>query len=262
MSSTQPQHSLGIRKFFSSASLRLSYLDYGGESDNVLLLLHGHLGKARTFSEVAAQFPDFHVMGLDQRGHGWSGHPEDRDYSREGYIGDILAFIRTVLDGRPVTLLGHSLGGLNAYQFAARYPELVKAVIVEDIGAEIQGDLSFAEKLPERTGSLRELREALKQAGLKNIDYFIEGSFEDEKGWGLRCDLPGMRISQENCNGAWWDDWLSSTCPILLIHGRQSFVMDEAQAERMASRRPAPGWPYSIRVMAFIRMIPAGSAGR
>ncbi|AFC29373.1 putative hydrolase [Paenibacillus mucilaginosus 3016] len=238
MLSVQTYHPCGVRKCFPSGSLQLSYLDYGGESDNVLLLLHGHMGNARTFSEVAAKFADWRVISLDQRGHGWSEHPEDRDYSRESYIGDILAFIRTVLGGRPVTLLGHSLGGLNAYQFAARYPELVKAVIVEDIGAEIQADLSFAGKLPERTGSLRELREALKQAGLKSIDYFIEGSFEDERGWGLRCDLPGMRISQENCNGEWWDDWLSSACPILLIHGRHSFVMDEAQAERMVSRRP------------------------
>jgi pimeloyl-ACP methyl ester carboxylesterase len=35
----------------------------------------------------------------------------------------------------PVIVLGHSLGGITAYQLAARHPELVRALIIEDIGA-------------------------------------------------------------------------------------------------------------------------------
>src|SRR5437879_7039934 len=33
---------------------------------------------------------------------------------------------------------------INAYQFAARHPEKVRALIIEDIGAEVYDDLSFA----------------------------------------------------------------------------------------------------------------------
>ncbi|MVO98063.1 alpha/beta fold hydrolase [Paenibacillus lutrae] len=225
------------RKYFNSGNLKLSYLDFGGEGD-ILLLLHGHMNDARTFVEAAARFPDRHVIGLDQRGHGWSEHPPDRDYSRDSYVEDILNLIRGELDGQPVTLLGHSLGGVNAYQFASRYPSLVKAVIVEDIGVEINADLSFADQLPNRSASLHDLRESLKRAGLKAIDYFSESVFEDDKGWGFRTDLKGMRISQQHINGVWWDDWLSSACPILLIHGRKSFALDLQQAELMITRRP------------------------
>ncbi|KQL45984.1 hydrolase [Brevibacillus choshinensis] len=231
-------HHLGTRKYFHSGNLKLSYLDFGGDSQDVLLLLHGHMNDARTFSTFAAAMQDYRVIGLDQRGHGWSEHPSDKDYSRESYVNDILAFIRGELGGQPVTILGHSLGGINAYQFAARYPELVKAVIVEDVGVEINGDLSFAGKLPARSASFQELRESLVRVGLRAIDYFSESVFEDEKGWGFRTDLKGMPFSQQNCNGSWWDDWLASTCPILLIHGKKSFVIDVAQAELMASRRP------------------------
>lgn len=41
--------------------------------------------------------------------------------------------------------MGHSLGGINAYQFAATHPELVQAVIVEDIGVEIQNDIFYGD---------------------------------------------------------------------------------------------------------------------
>lgn len=229
---------LVTRKYFKSGNIKLSYLDFGGEGQNVLLMLHGHMNDARTFSELASKFKGWRVIGLDQRGHGWSEHPPEMEYSRESYMKDILTFIRAELGGQPVTILGHSLGGVNAYQFASRYPGFVKAVIVEDVGVEINVDLSFTEKLPNRSASLKELRESLERVGIKAINYFSESVFEDEKGWGFRSDLKGMKISQQNVNGVWWEDWLSSTCPILLIHNKKSFVLDLGQAELMASRRP------------------------
>lgn len=47
-----------------------------------------------------------------------------------------------------------------------------------------------------------------------------------------------MNISQQNVNGNWWDDWLSSSCPILLVHGKNRFVLDFKKAELMVSKRP------------------------
>jgi pimeloyl-ACP methyl ester carboxylesterase len=228
----------GIRKYFRSGSLQLSYLDYGGDSLNLLLTLHGHMNDARTYADLASRLKGWRIIGLDQRGHGWSDHAPDLDYTRDSYIRDIYHLVRQELGGQPVVILGHSLGGANAYQFAARYPELVRAVIVEDIGADIHTDMSFAATLPERSPSLNELQDALRRAGLKAIGYFSESVFSDELGWGFRSDLQGMKISAELLNGSWWEDWLSSTCPILLIHGQKSFVLDPVQAAQMAARRP------------------------
>lgn len=229
---------LPTRKYFQSGKMKLSYLDFGGEGEEILLMLHGHMNDARTYSDFASKIEGWRVIGLDQRGHGWSEHSPDLDYSRESYLNDIFSLIDTELGGQPVTILGHSLGGVNGYQFAARYPELVRAVIVEDIGVEINADMSFAEKLPSHSASLEELRASLERAGVRAIDYFSESVFEDEQGWGFRSDLRGMNISTQNINGVWWEDWLSSTCPILLIHGKKSFVMDIHQAKLMVSRRP------------------------
>ncbi|MBB6671849.1 alpha/beta fold hydrolase [Cohnella nanjingensis] len=226
------------RKYFNSGHLRLSYLDFGGDSEQVLVMLHGYMANARTFSELAVRFKDWRVIALDQRGHGWSDHPPGQEYARNDYVNDILSLVRTELGGQPVTILGHSLGGLNAYQFAARYPELVNTVIVEDIGAEINADFSFAAKLPHRSASLKELRESLENAGLRAIDYFAESVLEDEWGWGFRTDLKGLQISVPQSNGVWWEDWLGSSCPILLIHGGKSFILDADQAKRMEAKRP------------------------
>ncbi|MFS0839083.1 alpha/beta fold hydrolase [Paenibacillus sp. 1P03SA] len=233
------EQSSAERRYFRSGANELSYVDYGGNDKPVLLLLHGHMNDAGTFADLASRLrKEWRVIGLDQRGHGWSGHPADTDYSRESYVADILNLVRQELGGRPVVILGHSLGGVNAYQFAARYPEYVRAVIVEDVGAEIHADLSFADKLPERSATLQDLRDSLARLGLRAIDYFSESVFEDERGWGFRTDLKGMKASQENINGQWWEDWLASTCPILLIHGKKSFVMNAEHAELMKSRRP------------------------
>lgn len=228
-----------IRKYFHSGNLRLSYLDFGGDSQNILIMLHGHMGNARTFSELAQRFKTWRVIALDQRGHGWSDHAEGHDYSRKGYVSDIYHLIKQEFDGQPVTLLGHSLGGINAFQFAAWYPQYVKAMVVEEMGVDMSGEpFAFVDRLPNRTASLKELRASLAQLGLRDIDYFAESVFEDEHGWGFRSDLQGMKVSHQHLTGVWWDDWLSSSCPTLLVHGKRSSALDLQQAEQMVSRRP------------------------
>jgi len=116
---------------------RLSYLDFGGPG-RPLLALHGHFNEGRTFTQLArALGPDWRVVAPDQRGHGYSDRPAD--YSREGYIADAAAVLDHLgLDQAMV--LGHSLGGINAYQLAARHPHRVSALVIEDIGAEVDPD--------------------------------------------------------------------------------------------------------------------------
>ncbi|EPZ40818.1 alpha/beta fold hydrolase [Alicyclobacillus acidoterrestris] len=102
------------RRFFDSNGLQLSYVDFGGDFEKILLVLHGHFGTASQFSFLAQKLDGWRVIGLDQRGHGWSSHASDLNYSRESYINDIRNFIQQELGKRSVVLLGHSLGGVNA----------------------------------------------------------------------------------------------------------------------------------------------------
>ena len=72
-------------RFFISDSLRIHYLDWGGEGRQPLLLLHGISRVAHNFDHVAGHFtPHYHVIAPDLRGHGE---------------------IRAWLDARPETVL-------------------------------------------------------------------------------------------------------------------------------------------------------------
>ena len=103
--------------------------------------LHAHWMEAATYSHLAdALSPNWRVIALDQRGHGYSDHA--KSYTRNNYIGDLEKLFEH-LEIEKAVLLENSLGGLNAYQFAARHPEHVNALIVEDIGTVIDTETSF-----------------------------------------------------------------------------------------------------------------------
>jgi pimeloyl-ACP methyl ester carboxylesterase len=209
----------------------LSYLDFGGPGP-ALVALHGHFGEGRTFTALAERLaPRWRVIAPDQRGHGRSDRPAD--FSREGYLADLEALLDHLALG-PVVLLGHSLGGLNAYQFAARNPDRVRALVIEDIGAEIGDDLSFCLGWPRRAPTRATLLEQLADSAR----YLTDAVREHPDGWGLAFRPEDMVASHAAVRGDHWSDWLATDCPALLLHGRRSDALDARQAEAMAARRP------------------------
>ena len=60
-------------KFVTVHSVKLRYLDWGTAGKTPLVCLHGHTGQAHIWDEFAeAMAPHYHVLALDQRGHGGS----------------------------------------------------------------------------------------------------------------------------------------------------------------------------------------------
>ncbi|MDN3954498.1 alpha/beta fold hydrolase [Sporolactobacillus laevolacticus] len=232
------------RNYYQSAELRLSYLDFEGGDKPILLCLHGHFGNAAMFARLAEKLPNWHVYSLDQRGHGWSQHAKREDYQREDYVRDILTFMEHVLQNKPVVLLGHSLGGVNAYQAAARLKQRVRGLIIEDIGAVIDDDLSFASSIMEPMPTLHALGEGLKAVGIDDDNYFIESAYENENGWNFRFDKKNIPFSQNYLNGAWWDDFLATDCPTLLLHGKLSHVVSDEQIIEMAKKRKHTAYQF------------------
>lgn len=186
-----------------------------------------------TYTALAdALRPDYRVIAPDQRGHGDSGHAAS--YTREDYLGDIEALLR-LLDLPQVVILGNSLGGVNAYQFAARHPERVRALIIEDIGAVVTDDISFILSWQ----GVFPTREALEaRIGSRFIPYLGESFRRSEAGWRLAFDPSDMIRSQQNMIGDHWADWLASTCPAIVVRGRESRVTSQQHVEQMASLRP------------------------
>ncbi|MCX0245318.1 alpha/beta fold hydrolase [Streptomyces drozdowiczii] len=110
-----------------------------------VLLLHGLMGRASHWAPVAGWLAERHrPVGLDQRGHGDSGKPAEGPYTRDAYVADAEAVIEQ-LGLAPVTLVGHSMGALTAWQLAAKRPDLVRALVVCDMRASALGAASQRE---------------------------------------------------------------------------------------------------------------------
>jgi esterase len=123
-------------RFVTVNGLRIHYLDWGSETKPPLILLHGIGRVAHTFDHLAPHFSkDYHVMAVDMRGHGDSGWSTEGAYLVEDYVKDIEA-MATQLGLRNIVIWGNSTGGRVAQVFAGMHPELVAAVISEDVGPE------------------------------------------------------------------------------------------------------------------------------
>ncbi|WP_180541226.1 alpha/beta fold hydrolase [Nevskia soli] len=220
------------RHSFSHNGLTFSYLDAGGEASPVIAL-HAHWMEGLTFRRLAeALAPGWRVIAPDQRGHGHSDHAET--YSREDYLGDLEALFDHV-GVKMAVLLGNSLGGVNAYQFAARHPEQVRALIIEDVGVDIAGDLSFC--LP-WAGTFAN-RAALKERiGSRLWPYLEDSVRHTSQGWRLAFNPHDMVASEAAMSGDHWADWLASSCPALVIRGSESRVTTAEHLAEMAARRP------------------------
>jgi pimeloyl-ACP methyl ester carboxylesterase len=122
--------------------LNIHYLDWGSPEKPPLILLHGIARTAHTFDHVAPHFTtNHHVLAVDMRGHGDSAWDPQGSYVVEDYVKDIAALIAQ-LKLRNIVLWGNSTGGRVAQMIAGQHPDLVKAVIVEDVGPERPREVS------------------------------------------------------------------------------------------------------------------------
>ncbi|MEU9721074.1 alpha/beta hydrolase [Streptomyces sp. NPDC047976] len=214
---------------------RLSYLDFGG-TGRPLVALHGHLSEGATFAALArALGPEWRVIAPDQRGQGESDRATD--YTREGYLSDIRALLDH-LGLERVVLLGHSLGAVNAYQFAARHPERVSALVNAEgpaaLGLDGSNPLAFLLQLPYEAPT----REALVASLGPAAPYFSDRLRENADGsWRLPFHPREMHDSEHHVHGDHWADWTASTCPALLVRGTRG-VIPADQARAMTERRP------------------------
>ncbi len=95
-----------------------------------LVFIHGILGFWRNFYSVSQAFTATHSCLLyDQRGHGQSIH--QAPYTAEQLSQDLKGLLE-ILKWDKAVLVGHSLGGYVACQFARRYPGCVSKMVVVD----------------------------------------------------------------------------------------------------------------------------------
>jgi pimeloyl-ACP methyl ester carboxylesterase len=196
----------------------------------------------------------FHCIALDQRGHGDSEWSPSIDYGVETQVKDVEGFIAALGLDRPV-LIGQSMGGLNSIAYASRHSDRVKALVVVDVGPEINpaGTQAIREyaSTPEQPSPEAFLERAVKfnplrdPAVLKRSLYYNLRELPNGN-WSLKHD---QRRSSEEANrrSAAQRERLAGevvkiSCPTLIIRGAKSQVLTDDAADRFARSLPNARW--------------------
>ncbi len=183
--------------------MKLFYRQSGQGSP--LIILHGLFGSSDNWYTLAKVFAErFTVYLVDQRNHGQS--PQSVEFDYKLLTEDLEEFIREHAIQKPV-IMGHSMGGKAAMNFAIKYPGQLSKLIVVDIvpkaypvhhdaildglkaipltglGSRNEADKILSDYVPEP---------AVRQFLLKNLSRKNEGGFE----WKINLEVIDRNIEQ------------------------------------------------------------------
>ncbi len=138
--------------------MELFFRKFGNEGDQPLIILHGLFGLSDNWVTFARRIAmeGFEVFVPDQRNHGQSPHSGNFNYL--ALTDDLFEFIDEHEIEQPM-LLGHSMGGKVVMRFALENPELVKKLVVVDIGTKAY---------PPRTKHIQIIK-AMRQIDLEKV---------------------------------------------------------------------------------------------
>jgi pimeloyl-ACP methyl ester carboxylesterase len=106
-----------------------------------ILMLHGGGQNRYSWKNTGQILADagFHVIALDSRGHGDSDRSPTADYTVESLCSDTLQVLYQI--GRPVILIGASMGGLTGIAAAHEAgPEVVTRLVLVDVVPRFEKD--------------------------------------------------------------------------------------------------------------------------
>lgn len=106
-----------------------------------MLALHGATGHGKRWEALATEhLPDVRFIAPDLRGHGRSSYLPPWDF--ETIAADAAELLAAETD-EPALVVGHSLGGTGAVYLAAKYPELVRGLVLLDPAAALDPELAY-----------------------------------------------------------------------------------------------------------------------
>lgn len=211
--------------------IQLNYKELGqGEP---IIILHGLFGTLDNWKTIATRLSeDYLVYIIDQRNHGKSPHTEDFSYPLMAE--DLYAFMDDNWI-QQATIIGHSMGGKVAMEFALEYPEMVNRLIVVDIapqenepGHQVIFDAMLSldmDQLESRKQADELLQKkipdfAVRQFLLKNIKRSKEGGYQ----W--KMNLPVIYEHYSEVLAAITSDEIFEEPTLFLNGGRSDYVND------------------------------------
>ena len=232
------------------------YLDWGNAHLPPLVLLHGGSLTAHTWDMAALWLRQhYHVIALDQRGHGDTGWTPDDQIDQDNsdlMAADTEAFINYLAFPR-VILCGMSMGGMNSLRYAPTHAERLYRLIVVDIApVTMQEGILEMEAFRKETETMRNFEDFVERAVKFNpqrkpahLKYSLLHSLKQvEDGWTWKQDhrrresMEGLTEEQQKAARtaraeALWSDVRGITTPTLLMRGEISKILSKEAADEM-----------------------------
>jgi pimeloyl-ACP methyl ester carboxylesterase len=195
----------------------------GGDGDPIVLV-HGLMGRGSTWSR---QLPWLTGLGevhtYDAPWHRGRDVEDPHPVSTERFVEDLADAVGEL--GRPAILVGHSMGGLHSWCLAASRPDLVAALVVEDMAPDFRGRTTgpwepWLHALPAEFGSARQV---LDEFGSVAGQYFLEAFDRTATGWLLHGRPERwIEIAAQWGIRDFWEQWRGVRAPALLIEAGNS----------------------------------------
>ncbi len=194
------------------------------------------MGSARTWGGHLSWLRSFgRVYTYDAPGH---GRPAPAELTTEAFV-DALAAATERVTG-PMVIIGHSMGGLHGWVFAARHPERVRALVVEDIAPDFRGRTAanWAAMIEAWPQPFADDRAVLDFFGPVAGRYFLDSFERADDGYRLHGSVSTFRdISEEWGTRDFWSQWRRVSAPVLLIEGEHT-ITPPGQMREMAAVQP------------------------
>ncbi len=161
----------GIQERMIATSFGQQAVWIGGNGPTVVLL-HGAGDQAGAWNHLAPTLlPHYRVIALDLAGHGDS-EPKKGPLPLGTIYGGLESVLNATNDGKPVTIVGNSLGGWMAMLYAYRNPSKVQRVIAVD-GGPLKGERPDLVELPRTRAEAARLFDNILDPGTPRPPGFV-----------------------------------------------------------------------------------------
>ena len=237
--------------------LRLHLLEWGDPASPDVVLLHGGNQSAHSWDLVSLTLaPRYHVVAIDQRGHGDTEWPRDGEIGHHNMASDARGVIDLLGLDHPI-VMGHSMGGIVTMTLLIANPGLGRKAVFVDIAPQLpdsDGQPSIgSQRIREFVRSAREFdsidefvdrvvdydpfrsREHIRRTLIYNLMQRNDGKYVSKND--SRRALEN-RASNAPATAPMLPEVAAIECPALIVRGAESDILMPDHAECFAETLP------------------------
>ena len=236
----------------SSGFHTLSYREWGSpRNQKVLICVHGLSRSRLDFDTIAEALSDhYRVISVDIPGRGlsdWMPNAEDYNYP---FFQSLLVSVIAVTGAKQVDWIGTSMGGILGMGLASKPGNLIRRLVLNDIGPFISGEsrganadlagaavpfeteedgIAFITETKKAFGPFTP--QALRKFALDSLARSADGK------WRIHYD-PRIIAGRDRSDAVMWDLWNRISIPVFTLWGTESTLLQAATVEQMRATGP------------------------